>query len=60
MTTVAMSLAEEWGWRPANSNPAREVRAHPERSRRRYLSQDELTRLRAQATVARVSDDLGV
>jgi integrase len=44
---VAMGLAEEWGWRPVGSNPARGVRAHPERQRRRYASPDELTRLRA-------------
>jgi integrase len=44
---VAMGLAEDWGWRPAGSNPVRGVKAHPERQRRRYASQDELTRLRA-------------
>ena len=44
---VAMGLAEEWGWRPVGSNPARGVRAHPERQRRRYASPEELTRLRA-------------
>ncbi|GDX76042.1 integrase [Cyanobium sp.] len=44
---VAMGLAEEWGWRPAGSNPARGVKAHPERQRRRYASQEELARLRA-------------
>jgi integrase len=44
---VAMGLAEDWGWRPAGSNPARGVKAHPERQRRRYASQEELARLRA-------------
>jgi len=44
---VALGLAEEWGWRPAGSNPARGVKAHPERQRRRYASPDELGRLRA-------------
>lgn len=44
---VAMGLAEDWGWRPAGSNPVRGVKAHRESARRRYLSQDELTRLRA-------------
>jgi integrase len=44
---VAMRLAEDWGWRPAGSNPARGVKAHPERQRRRYASADELARLRA-------------
>jgi len=43
---VAMGLAEDWGWRPAGSNPARGVKAHPERQRRRYASADELARLR--------------
>jgi len=44
---VALGLAEDWGWRPAGSNPARGVKAHPERQRRRYASAEELTRLRA-------------
>jgi len=44
---VAMGLAEEWGWRPAGNNPARGVKAHPERQRRRYASPAELARLRA-------------
>jgi integrase len=44
---VAMGLAEDWGWRSPATNPVRGVKAHPERQRRRYLSQDELTRLRA-------------
>jgi integrase len=44
---VAMRLAEDWGWRAAGSNPARGVKAHPERQRRRYASADELARLRA-------------
>jgi integrase len=43
---VAMGLAEEWGWRPVGTNPARGVKAHPERQRRRYASPDELSRLR--------------
>jgi len=44
---VAMRLAEDWGWRAGGSNPARGVKAHPERQRRRYASADELARLRA-------------
>ena len=44
---VAMGLAEDWGWRPAGSNPVRGVKAHPERQRRRYVTPEELTRLRA-------------
>jgi integrase len=45
--SVAMRLAEQWGWRPHNSNPCKGVKPHPERQRRRYLSPDELARLRA-------------
>lgn len=45
--SVAMRLAEQWGWRPHNSNPCKGVKPHKETARRRYLSQDELTRLRA-------------
>ena len=43
---VAMGLAEDWGWRPPGTNPARGVKAHPERQRRRYLSAQELAQLR--------------
>lgn len=45
--SVAMRLAEQWGWRPHNSNPCKGVKPNPERQRRRYLSADELARLRA-------------
>ena len=45
--SVAMGLAEQWGWRPHNSNPCKGVKPHRESARRRYASQDELTRLRA-------------
>ena len=45
--SVAMRLAEQWGWRPHNSNPCKGVKPHKETSRRRYMSNDELTRLRA-------------
>jgi integrase len=45
--SVAMRLAEQWGWRPHNTNPCKGVKPHPERQRRRYASQEELTRLRA-------------
>jgi integrase len=45
--SVAMRLAEQWGWRPHNSNPCKGVKPHPERQRRRYASADELARLRA-------------
>lgn len=43
----AMALAEEWGWRPVGSNPCTGIKANPEHQRRRYMSQDELARLRA-------------
>ena len=43
----AMELAEEWGWRPVGSNPCTGIKANPETKRRRYMSTDELTRLRA-------------
>jgi integrase len=44
--SVAMRLAEQWGWRPHNSNPCKGVKPHKETARRRYMSNDELTRLR--------------
>lgn len=43
----AMDLAEGWGWRPRATNPCEGVMSHPERKRRRYLTRDELERLRA-------------
>ncbi|MEN9491766.1 MAG: hypothetical protein RJA63_2215 [Pseudomonadota bacterium] len=45
--SVAMRLAEQWGWRPHNSNPCKGVKPHKETARRRYMSNDELARLRA-------------
>lgn len=42
----AMTLAEEWGWRPPGTNPCKGIAAHPERKRERYLSMAELSRLR--------------
>lgn len=42
----AMDLAEGWGWRPKGTNPCTGVMAHSERKRRRYLTRDELDRLR--------------
>lgn len=44
--SVAMRLAEQWGWRPHGTNPCRGVKPHPEQARRRYLSQEEIVRLR--------------
>lgn len=43
----AMDLAIGWGWRPKGSNPCEGIVAHPERKRKRYLTRDELERLRA-------------
>ena len=37
-----MDLAEDWGWRPAGSNPCQGIKAHPEKKRRRYLDESEL------------------
>lgn len=41
----AMTLAEEWGLRPAGSNPCRGVKRYPETRRERFLSGDEIRRL---------------
>lgn len=43
----ALDLAIGWGWRPKGTNPCEGIVAHPERKRRRYLTRDELDRLRA-------------
>lgn len=40
-----MNLAEEWGMRPQNSNPALGVKKFREETRERYLSDEEVTRL---------------
>lgn len=45
--SVAMRLAEQWGWRAHNSNPCKGVKPHKENARRRYLSAQELAQLRA-------------
>ena len=44
--STAMDLAEGWGWRPKGTNPCKGVVAHPERKRKRYLTKEELDRLR--------------
>jgi integrase/DNA-binding XRE family transcriptional regulator len=41
----AMTLAEDWEWRPRGSNPCRGVKRYPEKRRSRFLSGDELVRL---------------
>ena len=43
----ALSLAEEWGYRPEGSNPCRRVPRYEENERERFLSADELARLGA-------------
>lgn len=45
--TKAMDLAEQWGVRPRNTNPCKGVKAHGERKRIRYLTDEELVKLRA-------------
>ncbi|MEN9542127.1 MAG: hypothetical protein RLZZ459_2218 [Cyanobacteriota bacterium] len=58
--SVAMRLAEQWGWRPHNSNPCKGVKPHKETARRRYLSSDELARLRAALAVWEEAGPLAV
>ena len=45
LLSKCMNLAEQWGYRPANSNPCRHVEKFKERGRERYLSEDEMARL---------------
>lgn len=40
-----LALAEDWGWRPQNTNVARRVKKYPERPRHRVLSEIELAQL---------------
>ena len=42
----AMDLAKDWGWLEGD-NPCARIKAHPEVKRKRYLSTEELERLRA-------------
>jgi integrase len=39
------NLAEDWGYRPQNSNPIRRIRKFKENKTERFLSKDELSRL---------------
>ena len=39
------NLSEVWGWRPDGTNPCRHVKPYEERSRERYLSEEETARL---------------
>ena len=45
LLSKAFNLAETWDLRPASSNPVHGVPKHKERSRERYLSQEEIHRL---------------
>lgn len=45
LISKALTLAEEWEWRPALSNPCHTIRRSPEKARRRYLSMEELPKL---------------
>ncbi len=41
----ALSLAEIWGWRPANSNPCGSIGRYAENHRKRFLNADEVQRV---------------
>jgi len=56
LLSKAMNLAEAWGLRQGGTNPVRHVTKFKERSRQRYLSQEEIERLGA---VMRDADDVG-
>lgn len=45
MASKMFSLAERWGLRPDNSNPARNIDRYKEERRERYLASDEVARL---------------
>ncbi|WP_377509676.1 tyrosine-type recombinase/integrase [Octadecabacter sp. R77987] len=40
-----LNLAEDWGLRPMNTNPARRIKRYPEVEKKRYLNDDEQERL---------------
>ena len=42
------TFSERWGWRPLGSNPCRLVKRVPEKSRRRYITDDEAVRIEAE------------
>lgn len=56
LLSKAMNLAEAWGLRQGGTNPVRHVTKFKEKSRQRYLSQDEIERLGA---VMRDAEDVG-
>ena len=45
MLSKLFNLAEDWGLRPAGSNPARRIKKFREEEKKRYLSDDEQVRL---------------
>lgn len=45
MLSKLFNLAEDWGLRPAGSNPARRIKKFREEEKKRYLSDDEQMRL---------------
>lgn len=45
LLSKSLSLAEEWGLRPENSNPCGSVTRYPEMHRERFLTADEIRRL---------------
>ncbi|HRK70014.1 MAG TPA: tyrosine-type recombinase/integrase [Micropepsaceae bacterium] len=42
-----MTKAEEWGYRPAHTNPCEKIAKHAEEKRKRFLSAEEMARLGA-------------
>ncbi len=45
MLSKVFNLAEDWGLRPAGSNPARRIKKYREEEKKRYLSDDEQMQL---------------
>ncbi|MCK0097620.1 site-specific integrase [Yoonia sp. F2084L] len=45
MLSKMLNLAEDWGLRPINTNPARKIKKYPEVEKKRYLDDDEQVRL---------------
>ena len=40
-----LNLAEDWGYRPMNTNPTKRIKRYPEEEKKRYLDEDEQQRL---------------
>lgn len=45
MMSKMFNLAEDWGYRPMNSNPTRRIKKYPEVEKKRYLNEDEQEQL---------------